>query len=300
MIAPRGGTELLHGNLMRHIPPEKWDGINLMISACDSRFVDPNKFNVMWQHLSYDQANVANMNDRNFVDSIDHFVYVSEWQFDKFRYYFNLSDSNNTIIRNAIDPIEYVEKPKDRIRLIYTSTPNRGLQILLDALDIMGRKDIEVVVFSSDIIYGKGYADMMRGRHDNLFNRCKKSPIITYMGYATNKAVRRALQKAHILAYPSIYEETSCLAAIEAGAAGCQIVTTEYGALPETCQGWATFVSHDTNYRNLAESYAHTLNTAIDSWIEDGKETQSDWFNSKYSWHRRIPEWNDFLKKVRV
>ena len=51
----------------------------------------------------------------------------------------------------------------------------------------------------------------------------------------------------HIFAYPSIWHETSCIAAIEAMAAGCEIVTTNLGALYETCSPFGRFINFDRN-----------------------------------------------------
>jgi glycosyltransferase involved in cell wall biosynthesis len=206
------------------------------------------------------------------------------------------------VIKNAIESIEFKEKPKDKIRLMYSSMPDRGLAVLLEAFRIMNRKDIELVVYSSNIIYGKGYSDSRRGQYDRLFNACKTTPGIVYKGYGMNQAVRKALQSAHILSYPSIYPETSCLAAIEAGAAGCKIVTTDYGALPETCGSWATHVPYTANFQELAENYADTLNKSIDNYWTDSYNIveQSHWFNDSYSWKNRAQEWQNFFNKICV
>ena len=90
---------------------------------------------------------------------------------------------------------------------------------------------------------------------------------VVYKGYAMNKAVHKAVQQAHILAYPSIFEETSCLAAIEAGAAGCKIVTTDYGALKETCGDWASYIEFTPNRRELVQNYAELLQKEIDNYL---------------------------------
>lgn len=300
-MKPLGGTEILYNNLLKYLEPSCLNQINLIVSTCRPEFVDSTKINVVWQHLAYDQGNIIGMADPQFINSIQHFVYVSNWQLQEFQCRFAIDQSHNHVIRNAIDTIELISKPKDKIRLIYTSTPNRGLKILLDAWKIINRSDIELHVYSSDVIYGVNYAAQKQREHAELFHRCKTTPGIVYKGYATNKAVRQALQSAHILAYPSIYEETSCLAAIEAGAAGCRIVTTNLGALPETCGSWARFVdyAYGDNLTVLTENYAAVLNEEIDLVIKNNYnlENQSIWFNNEYSWNNRIHEWKEFLSK---
>jgi glycosyltransferase involved in cell wall biosynthesis len=298
-MKPIGGTEILYNNLLKHAGFSWQDRVNLMVSACRPELIDSDRVNVVWQHLAYDQAAVIGMAyPQEFINQVDHFVYVSNWQLNEFKNRFAIEHCNNRVIPNAIDPIEYVSKPQDRIRLIYTSMPNRGLEILLNAFDIINRNDVELVVYSSDIIYGMGYARSVD--HEQLFYRCKKHPNIVYKGYAMNQAVRKALQSAHILAYPSIYEETSCLAAIEAGAAGCEIVTTNLGALPETCGPWATMTDYryGDSLQELSHRYADVLNTAINNYSNQSAQQQSNWFNQRYSWHTRTQQWKDFFNSI--
>lgn len=297
-MKPLGGSEIIYNKLVKYLGPEWFEKINLIVSVCNPQLLDLNRINVIWQQLSYDQGNVQLMQDPGFVDSVDYFVYNSDWCLNEFNARFPISGANNSVIKNGVDPIEYLEKPKDKIRLIYTSMPNRGLEVLLDAFELLNRNDIELIVYSSNIIYGKGYASVVN--YDQLFHRCRTMKNVIYKGYAMNNAVRSALQKAHIWSYPSIFEETSCMAAMEAGAAGCKIVTTSFGALPETCDQWATYVEYNLNRRELAHNYAEVLANEIDSYDPSAKvlKEQSDWFNNNYSLIKKADEWREFFKQI--
>lgn len=299
-MKPLGGSELLYNNLIKYVGTDWISRINLILSFTDERLIDPNRINVLWQHLYTDQGAAQGMINPNFTDRIDSYVYVSNWQLNQFRNDFYVDRHRNFVIKNAIEPIEFVEKSRDKIRLIYTSMPDRGLEVLLDAWKILNRSDVELVVYSSNIIYGKNYSASRHSQHEQLFHRCANTPGVIYKGYAMNRAIRKAVQEAHILAYPSIYPETSCLAAIEAGAAGCRIVTTDYGALPETCLGWATHVKHDEDRSLLAERYAAQLDREItDYWSNYySLRDQSNWFNNNYSWLTRAEEWKVFFNSL--
>ena len=64
------------------------------------------------------------------------------------------------------------------------------------------------------------------------------------------------MHRYHIFAYPNIWEETSCISAIEALGSGLHAIVTNYGALYETCSEWPTYVQYDRNYENLARCFA--------------------------------------------
>ena len=98
---PKGGTEILKEQLIAQLSKESLEGINLIGSICHPSLIEKDKINVVWQHLSYDQPNVQYMRDRKYVDSVDYFIYVSNWQYNKFREQFQIPEYKSFVIKNA-------------------------------------------------------------------------------------------------------------------------------------------------------------------------------------------------------
>ena len=57
-MQPLGGSELAFQCLLDNIGDDWQSHINLILSTCHHENIDPNKINVVWQQLSYDQDNV--------------------------------------------------------------------------------------------------------------------------------------------------------------------------------------------------------------------------------------------------
>jgi len=268
--------------------------------------IQKDKINVIWQHLSYDQPNVQYMYDRRFVDSVDYFVYVSHWQFQRFRERFQIPEYKSVVIRNAIEDgpwnVDHWNNIQ-KIKLTYTSTPWRGLSVLVRAIQILNdlRDDFECDIYSSTKIYGTEFQQTEDEKFQSLFELCRQTPNINYLGYAPNEEVRAAVSKSHILAYPSIFEETSCLSALEALYAGCKVVTTNHGALPETCNDFAEYIEYEPNQEELAQKYAKSLNSAMDSVLFDDHDylTQHQHYKKYWTWDMRKYEWFDFLDNIK-
>jgi glycosyltransferase involved in cell wall biosynthesis len=300
---PKGGSEIAFQSLLQHVTGEWQKDINFIVSACHNELIDPNRKNIIWQQLSYDQQNVALMSNPEFVKKIDCFVYVSNWSYEKFRAVFKTPEHKSLVIKNAIDPIEYIPRNKGKFKLIYTSTPWRGLEVLLDAFELLNRDDIELDVYSSTIIYGDGFYKENEPVFKGLFERAKNTKNVNYKGYAENSEIRKAVQQAHIFSYPSVFEETSCIAAIEAGAAGCKMVTTNFGALYETCGEFATMVPYNSDKKALARSYARALNFTLNNYWTDetlnALEFQSRYYNKFYSWEYRRQQWVSLFNSIR-
>ena len=86
-------------------------------------------------------------------------------------------------------------------------------------------------------------------------------------------------------------------------AAGCEIVTSNLGALYETCSPFGTFVSFDRNFDNLKKKFSESLNKSIKNfWTEENQkklELQRKTINATYSWNVRSKEWQSFFDQAR-
>lgn len=299
-VPPRGGSDIMEEGIRKRIDFDKY-GVNLILSRCSEEFINLDKKNIMWQHLNYNEPLTRGMLNKFFVRSIDAFVYVSHWQYEKFRNIFRCPTENVYIIKNAIEPIEFIERPKgEKIRLIYTSAPFRGLNILLDAFEMLNRDNVELDIYSSTIIYGSDYDKTHSEQYAQLFNRARLMSNVNYYGYASNAEVINALQRAHIFAYPSVFEETCCLAMIEAGAAGCSIVSHNLGAIYETAGEFGNLLPIRVDEKLMAKSFANALNEVIDNYHNciESLKCQSEYFNKNYSYQKITPQWCNLLSNI--
>jgi glycosyltransferase involved in cell wall biosynthesis len=85
--------------------------------------------------------------------------------------------------------------------------------------------------------------------------------------------------------------------------AGCYVVTTNYGALPETCGDFATMIEFNSSGIQLINNFTSALNTVIDNYknnlYKEDLELQVKYYKKYYSWETRIEEWKGFLNYVR-
>ena len=159
--------------------------------------------------------------------------------------------------------------------------------------------NIELDVFSSFKIYGWPDRDKP---FEKLFDACREHPRINYHGFQPNDVVRKALQEAHIFAYPSIWLETSCIALMEAMSAGCLCVHPNYGALYETASNFTWMYQFREDPRDhmviLYSMLERAIETVMEEEIQSSLETSRNYINTFYNWNRRTVEWTNFLKSI--
>ena len=296
-----GGSENQLRFLLKYIPDKSFKDINLILNSANHDLIEKDKINVLWVHHFVNQNEILNLGSKDYVNKLDWIVFNSNWNFEKFVYQFKVPESKCIVIRNAIEKIDYITKPKDKINLIYHTTPWRGLVHLLKIFKKLELENVELNVCSSTEIYGKKFKKIQK--YEDLFNECKNTKNVNYLGYVENIKIIEILKKMHIFTHPSIWPETSCVAAIEAMAAGCEIVSTNLGALYETCSPFATFVTFDRNFENLEKRYSKILLESIKNYWSDENQKklklQSDIINSTYSWDTRAKEWGKFFKDIK-
>ena len=298
-----GGSENQLRLLLKYLPDESFKDINLILNNANHDLIEKDKINVLWMHHFVNQKEAQNLNSKDFVDKLDWIVFNSNWNFEKYVYQFKIPESKSVVIKNAIEKINFEEKSKDKISLIYHTTPWRGLANLLNVFKNLNLKNVKLNVCSSTIIYGKKFDAVLGKTYEGLFNECKNTNNVNYLGYLENDKIIELLKKMHIFAHPSIWPETSCIAAIESMAAGCEIVTTNLGALYETCSPFGTFVNFDSNFSNLEKRYSKVLLNSIKNYWSDENQNklrlQRETINATYSWDVRSLEWKNFFNEIR-
>ena len=298
-----GGSENQLRLLLKHLPDESFKDINLILNKTNHDLIEKNKINVLWMQHFVNQEEAKNLGSKDYVNKLDYIVFNSNWNFEKFQYQFKIPESKSLVIKNAIEKIDFHEKPKDKINLIYHTTPWRGLIHLLKVFKRLNLQNTELNICSSTIIYGKKFDSILGKKYENIFEECKNTKNVNYLGFVENNKIIELLKNMHIYSFPSIWPETSCISAIEAMAAGCEVVTSNLGALYETCAPFATFVGFDSDFDNFEKKYQKALENSVKNfWSKENQKKirfQQEVINLTYSWNVRSKEWISFLEEAR-
>lgn len=294
----RGGTELM-ADRINSLPPELLSKFQIIHSRV--RELDPNKKKILVLHDLAGDPEVQHLKNGGWK-KFDKLVFVSHWQQQMYNAYLGVPFSAGTVLKNAIEPFGFSapEKPNDKIRLMYFSTPHRGLELLYPAFDHVYKKHgekIELNVFSSFDLYGWDGRDKP---YEQLFEKLKAHPGINYSKSVSNEVIREELKRSHILAYPSIWQETSCLVLIEAMCAGLVCVHSSLAALPETALGCTYMYDYTEDARNHLQRFTQTLDEAIQNMVDGDsvRDERVEFLNETYSWHYRKYEWENLLTSL--
>jgi len=264
---------------------------------------------VLWAHHDADQPRVAKLAEETEI--WDAYALISDYQKARYVKAFGIPQDRVHICRNAVAPaFTATFQPRAPIlpskrtppTLVYTSTPYRGLDLLVEIFPEIRREvpGTTLEVYSSLEVYSVA-AEKDRELYGALYDRCRSTEGVDYIGGVPQPELARRLRSARMLAYPSIFPETSCIAVMEAMVMGCQVVSTALGALPETCEGYALLVPPlERPLLKIAFTDAVVkMLQAPASGLEKFLQAQTLHFNLTCSWPRRAREWADWLGSLR-
>ena len=295
-----GGTEIIKHGLQSRLPQEL---LNKFQIICDRIItIDETKIRLFWVHNTPYQINNSHLENGGWR-KFHKMIFISHHQMEEYVREYNIPYSHCVVMKHALEPIKPQPKPTDRISLIYTSTPHRGLDILVNVFEKLCEEydNLELKVHSSYNIYA------MKESQENyektpLYQRMEKHPSIKNIGYVSGEELKKSLASSHIFSYPSTYRETFCLALLEAMSAELLCVHSNYACLPETASNWTMMYPYHEDKADHSFIFYKHLKRAIDS-VNDRKvqrqlKYQSKYVNYFYNWETRTQEWIDLLKSL--
>lgn len=179
-------------------------------------------------------------------------------------------------------------------KLIWQSSYDRGLQHLLKIWPEILEKFPDATL---DIFYGWETFD--KYYYNNAERMAWKQKIVQQMGQrgihhhgrVGQKTLREYHKKCGILAYPTHFEETFCIGAVECQAAGCVPVTMNLAALKETV-GCGLKIDGDIFDPKVRKNYLNGLLTMMGDynlWEQESKKGIE--FAKEYSWSKIAKKW---------
>jgi glycosyltransferase involved in cell wall biosynthesis len=270
---------------------------------------------IAWCGDDHTQPSVQALKDPEERDAYTGIATVSHWQRENFHQALGVPLEKMAVMRNAISPAfeklfaasETILGAKERPAVLaYTSTPFRGLDVLLDVFPAVRSAvpGTRLKVFSSMKVYQSGSA-YDRERFGDLYARARALEGVEYMGSVPQPELAAALRGTMVLAYPNTFAETSCIAVMEAMAAGCRVVTSNLGALADTTMGFADLVEVDPGFYLYRETYMQTLINVLkqcladdNGGVEDLLKKQVAFATAGYGWDLRAREWERWLGRL--
>jgi len=229
-----------------------------------------------------------------FLPRIDLVAAVSHWLAQAFHDYLGIPWERILVTRNGLElsHFRHLHEERNPFRLIYTSVPERGLDLLLQKIFPAIRSRVpqaELHVFS--------YRNLERYQR-------KRWDGVVIRGGLPQHLLARELARSALFVYPTDFPETSCIAALEAQAAGTPVVTSKRYALRETVLDGQTGILIEGKVGS--EEYVRAFVEAVVGLLEDparrermGRQARER-LMERYGWDRIAQEWWEFLHAAAV
>lgn len=227
---------------------------------------------------------------------------LSKWHRDNFK---KVPDDKFFLTRNGIIPSQFSaagEIQRDSFKCVYASSPDRGLDVLLEMWPEIIKKAPDAhlhVFYGFSPTYDKLHAnnDRMIEFKEVTLKKMEDLEGVHYHGKVNHAELHEHFMSAGLWLYPTYFTEISCITAMKAQVAGMIPVTMTLAALDETVQhGYKVdFAIQDTRARTAF------INITVDL-LKDPKKQEKKrlpmmkWSKDYFSWSKVAEEWSDLFK----
>ena len=219
----------------------------------------------------------------NISHKVDGIIVLSEYHKTVIRQTYNISENKIHIIGNAINTEAFSQDiQRHKYKFIYTSYPNRGLDMLLKIFPLIRTEfpTAELYIYRDHSTFTPAQLEEI-GKTDYIF-----AP-----GFMKNEDLIREFQSSNIWLYPTNFVETYCISALEAQMAGCLCITTPLGSLSEIVGSRGVLVEGDYGTENYINNILKSVRIHLDSDIYKNKVRRSREWASIQNWKSISEKW---------
>lgn len=249
----------------------------------------------LWTGQAYDQPALAALADTTLHDALNGIWAVSDWQGRGIADYYGIARDRIDFVRNAVAPAFEALARQPRCasttpqRAFYSSTPFRGLSLLLDVFAAYTTPVFDLHIFGGMVQYHQD-----DGPWQSLYDRARGGARCFVHGALAHRALAEKMADQDLWLYPSIFAETSCINALEALAVGALPVVSTLGALPETLGDMAVYVPYQEDHSKLSADFLACLHHVLMNWRDIDHNSrivsQKAWILQHAIWSVRAAE----------
>jgi len=302
---------------IHHDKFQEWINYNYIDCFLSSRWSYPfqypirSKLNLLLAH------DVFIKGDKNavFQNKVNYYLALSNEHRNHLSDYHSISKEKILITANGIDLSRFDKKiKKDPNRMIYSSSLDRGFDVL--ALNIFPRLKKMYPKMELHVFYGiEGWDQAIQWKKKNnqfqnweveLYDRVQlglQQEGVFFHGKIDQNQLAEEFLKASYWFYSTHFEETFCITALEAMAAQCAIVTSNYWGLIDTVKNADVLIDYDRTNRfyNRSDKYQMQFLQKCSKMIED-KEYRNNYLRAglervkKFEWKNIANQLDNLIK----
>jgi glycosyltransferase involved in cell wall biosynthesis len=212
--------------------------------------------------------------------------------------------SSNGIKRELIEKIAgggWVRNPR---RIMYASSPDRGMEYLLDvfprAKEIVPDLELHIYYGFDNIhkIVTKCGPDHWISRNAERLKSMLNQPGVFDHGRMGQPDLIREWFKAGIWCHPSTFTETSCITSMDAQSCGAIPITTPIWAVAENVQH-GVFIEGDVRSDLIRSRFAFQLQAlARDAERQEAiRREMMPWARDHFTWERFVTQWDEWARE---
>lgn len=269
---------------------------DLLIAWRNAAFLEalPARMKWLWLH----DTEAANPTQYRF-SLADRILALSEWHKHHLlkTYGKNIREDRIFITRNGIGQewLDPLPEERDPLQCVYASSPDRGLEPLIAMWPSIRRAvpGAKLSVFYGDAALASRVPWRAKRIRDDLEDLAACG--VTNRGKVNQRELAEAMRGAGVWLYPTRFDDTSCILAMNAQAAGLRIVSSRRAALPETIGDAGVLLDGDPDDDEYREAFIREAADAMTRPEDGDRERVAMGARNIFGWEGVAEQWARWL-----